>query len=248
MLTWKSGRHDRSKQIRTRKKRYNLDTMMPITPMTPITRFLPVLTLAMIAIILVSSGTALADVTYTDHIEIHANSIAVQITETYTGGDAAIVERNIAEADDRSAYIREAENNILAWSSSYIIVDDDPLQTETVHANVTVTNVSGTFLINSTLKYAVTTPLDSGSHSIWIQGHPGVVKRTIIIPDDINMESIVGIKDSETVEVDGCTVITGVSDMQDADVCTVMVPAATCCSRDRSGWSVVGAQEKAVMS
>jgi hypothetical protein len=186
--------------------------MMPITPMTPITRFLPVLTLAMIAIILVSSGTALADVTYTDHIEIHANSIAVQITETYTGGDAAIVERNIAEADDRSAYIREAENNILAWSSSYIIVDDDPLQTETVHANVTVTNVSGTFLINSTLKYAVTTPLDSGSHSIWIQGHPGVVKRTIIIPDDINMESIVGIKDSETVEVDGCTVITGVSD------------------------------------
>ncbi len=179
--------------------------------MIPITRFIHVLTLAMLAIIL-TSGIALADVTYTDHIEIHANSIVVQITETYTGSDAAIVERNIAEADDRSAYIREAENNILAWSSSYIIVDDDPLQTETVHANVTVTNVSGTFLINSTLKYAVTTPLDSGSHSIWIQGHPGVVKRTIIIPDDINMESIVGIKDSETVEVDGCTVITGVSD------------------------------------
>ena len=183
--------------------------MMPITPMT---RFLHVLTLAMIAIILVSSGTALADVTYTDHIDIHANSIAVQITETYTGNDAAIVERNIAEAGDRSAYIREAENNILAWSGSYIIINDDPLQTETVHANVTVTNASGTFLINSTIKYAVTIALDSGSHSIWIQGHPGIVKRTIIIPDDINMDSIVGIKDSETVEEAGCTVITGVSD------------------------------------
>ena len=182
---------------------------MPITPMT---RFLHVLTLAMIAIILVSSGTALADVTYTDHIDIRANSIAVQITETYTGNDAAIVERNIAEAGDRSAYIREAENNILAWSGSYIIINDDPLQTETVHANVTVTNASGTFLINSTIKYAVTIALDSGSHSIWIQGHPGIVKRTIIIPDDINMDSIVGIKDSETVEEAGCTVITGVSD------------------------------------
>ncbi len=165
----------------------------------------------LIILIALIPGTALADVTYIDHIDIRANSIAVQITETYTGSDAAIVERNIAEADDRSAYIRAAENNILAWSSSYIIVDDDPLQTETVHANVTVTNVSGTFLINSTLKYAVATPLDSGSHSIWIQGHPGVASRTIIIPDDINMDSIVGIKDSETAEVDGCTVITGVS-------------------------------------
>jgi hypothetical protein len=156
-------------------------------------------------------GTAAADVTYTDRIEIHANSIAVQITETYTGGDAAIIKRDIAEADDRSAYIREAENNILAWSSSYIIVDDDPLQTETVYANVTVTNVSGSFLINSTIKYAVAAPLDSGRHSIWIQGHPGVASRTIVIPDDINMESIVGIKDSRTVEEDGYTVITGVS-------------------------------------
>ncbi|MEA1905929.1 MAG: hypothetical protein U9N12_03080 [Euryarchaeota archaeon] len=183
-----------------------------MTPITPTTRFLPVLTLATLTIILVSSGTALADVTYTDHIDIRANAIAVQITETYTGGDAAIVERNIAEADDRSAYIREAENNILAWSDSYIIIDDDPLQTETVHANVTVTNASGTFLINSTIKYAVTTPLDSGSHSIWIQGHPGIVKRTIIIPDGIDMDSIVGIKDRETMEEAGYTIITGVSD------------------------------------
>lgn len=183
-----------------------------MTPITPTTRFLPVLTLATLAIILVSSGTALADVTYTDHIDIRANAIAVQITETYTGGDAAIVERNIAEADDRSAYIREAENNILAWSDSYIIIDDDPLQTETVHANVTVTNASGTFLINSTIKYAVTTPLDSGSHSIWIQGHPGIVKRTIIIPDGIDMDSIVGIKDRETMEEADYTIITGVSD------------------------------------
>ena len=164
-----------------------------------------------IILIALTSGTALADVTYTDRIEIHANSIAVQITETYTGSDAAIVERNIAEADDRSAYIREAENTILAWSSSYIIVDDDPLQTETEHANVTVTNVSGSFLINSTIKYAVAAPLDSGRHSIWIQGHPGVASRTITIPDDINMESIVGIKDSRTVEEDGYTVITGAS-------------------------------------
>ena len=179
--------------------------------MTPMTRLLPILTLVMIAIILVSSGTALADVTYTDHIDLRANSIAVQITETYTRNDAAIIERNIAKAENRSAYIRGAESNILAWSGSYIIIDDDPLQTETVHANVTVTNVTGTFLINSTIKYAVTAPLDSGSHSIWIQGHPGIVKRTIVIPDGINMESIVGIKDSETVDVDGCTVITGVS-------------------------------------
>lgn len=164
-----------------------------------------------IILIALIPGTALADVTYTDRIEIHANSIAVQITETYTGGDAAIIQRDIAEADDRSAYIREAENNILAWSSSYIIVDDDPSQTETEHANVTVTNASGSFLINSTIKYAVAAPLDSGRHSIWIQGHPGVASRTIIIPDDINMESIVGIKDSEIVEEDGYTVITGVS-------------------------------------
>ncbi len=180
--------------------------------MTPITRLLPILTLAMIAIILVSSGTALADVTYTDHIALRANSIAVQITETYTGNDAAIIEKNIAKAENRSAYIMGAENNILAWSGSYIIIDDDPLQTETVHANVTVTNVTGTFLINSTLKYTVTTPLDSGSHSIWIQGHPGIVKRTIVIPDGINMDSIVGIKDRETVEEAGYTIITGVSD------------------------------------
>ena len=175
------------------------------------TRLLPVLTLATIAIILTSSGTALADVTYTDHIDIGANSIAAQITETYTGNDAAIIKRNIAKANDRSAYIRDAENNILAWSSSYITIDDDPLQTETVHANVTVTNVSGTFLINSTIKYAVTTPLDSGSHSIWIQGHPGIVKRTIIIPDGIHIDSIAGIKNSETVEEAGYTIITGVS-------------------------------------
>lgn len=179
--------------------------------MTPMTRLLPILTLAMIAIILVSSGTALADVTYTDHIDLRANSIAVQITETYTGNDAAIIERNIAKAENRSAYIRGAESNILAWSGSYIIIDDDPLQTETVHANVTVTNITDTFLINSTIKYAVTTPLDSGSHSIWIQGHPGIVKRTIVIPDSINMDSIVGIKDRETVEEAGYTIITGVS-------------------------------------
>ena len=185
--------------------------MTPMTPITPITRFIPVLTLAMIAIIL-ASGTALADVTYTDHIDIRANSIAVQITETYTGNDAAIVERNIGEADDHSAYIMEAENNILAWSGLYIIINDDPLQTETIHANVTVTNVSDTFLINSTIKYAVTTPLDSGSHSIWIQGHPGIVKRAIIIPNGIHMDSIVGIKDKETVEEAGYTIITGVSD------------------------------------
>lgn len=215
MLTGKSGQHDRSKQIRRRKNHYDLDIMTPKTPMiliTPTTRFLPVLTLAMIAIILTSSGTALADVTYTDNIDIGANSIAVQITETYTGNDAATIERNIAKADNRSAYIREAENNILAWSGSYIIIDDDPLQTETVHAGVTVTNTSGTFLINSTLRYTVATPLDHGSHSIWIQGHPGIVKRTILILDGINMESIAGIKDKEAVEEAGYTVITGVSD------------------------------------
>jgi hypothetical protein len=185
--------------------------MTIITQITPITRFLPVLTLAMIALFLISSGTALADVTYTDHIDIRVNSIAVQITETYTGNDAAIIERNIAKAENRSAYIMDAENNIIAWSDSYIIIDDDPLQTETVHANVTVTNATGTFLINSTIKYAVTTPLDSGSHSIWIQGHPGIVKRTITIPDGINMDSIVGIKDTETAEEAGYIVITGVS-------------------------------------
>ena len=206
----------RSKQIRTRKKRYNRGSMTttPIIPMklmTQMIRFIPVLALAMIAIILVSSGTALANVTYTDHIDIRANSIAVQITETYTENDATIIERNLAKAENRSAYIREAENKILAWSGSYIIIDDDPLQTETVHANVTVTNVSGTFLINSTINYAVTTQLDAGSHSIWIQGHPGIIKRTIVIPDSINIDSIVGIKDRETVEEARRTVITGVS-------------------------------------
>ncbi len=80
-----------------------------------------------------------------------------------------------------------------------------------MHATVTVTNVSGTFLINSTINYAVTTPLDAGSHSIWIQGHPGIIKRTIVIPGGINIDSIVGIKDRKTVEEAGHTVITGVS-------------------------------------
>ena len=173
-------------------------------------RHIPVIALLMMAMVL-SSGTALADVTYTDYIDIRASSIAVQITETYTGGDAAIIEREIAESDDRSTYIREAESNILAWSRSYIIVDDDPLQTETERVDVDVTNISGSFLINSTLEYAVATPLDHGRHSIWIQGHPGVASRTIILPDDIDMESIVGIRESEIVDGAGYTMITGVS-------------------------------------
>ena len=148
----------------------------------------------LIILILLASGTAAADITYRDRIDIHADTISVQITEIYTGGDANIIQKEIA--DDRSAFMQRSEDNLAAWSTSYIIIDEDPSLLETQGIDVNVTNTSDCFVINSTLGYGIMTPIDCGRHSIWIQGHPAIDERTIILPENMDMESIAGIKDS----------------------------------------------------
>ncbi|MEA1944317.1 MAG: hypothetical protein U9N07_03115 [Euryarchaeota archaeon] len=144
--------------------------------------------------ILLASGTAAADIIYRDQIDIRADSIDVKIAEIYTGGDAAIVQKEIA--DDRSAFIQRSRDNLAAWSTSYIIIDDDPSLLETQGIDVNVTNMSDCFVINSTLEYEILTPIDCGRHSIWIQGHPAIDERTIILPENTDMKSIAGIKDT----------------------------------------------------
>lgn len=165
--------------------------------------------LILIILILLIPGTAAADVTYRDHIDIHPSDIDVQITEIYTGDDYAIVQGNLA--DDRSAFIQRSKDGITTWSSSYIIIDDDPslLQTKGVDVDVDVSD--SLIVINSTLKYSVAVSLDCSRHSIWIQGHPAIDERTIILPENVDMESIAGIKDSSTMKEDGRIMITGAS-------------------------------------
>ncbi len=160
-------------------------------------------------LLLLASGTASAGVVYTDHIDVGADSIVARISETYTGNDAEIVEREIAR--DRSAYIERAEETLLTWSTSYIVVDCDSSLLEMQHVDVNVTNVSGTFLINSTLEYGVAAPLDHGGHEIWIQGHPGIISRTITLPANVEIASVAGIKDPSEIEVNGHATVTGAS-------------------------------------
>ncbi|HDJ38673.1 MAG TPA: hypothetical protein ENF24_05790 [Methanosarcinales archaeon] len=180
---------------------------------------------------LLMSGTAAADVTYTDVIDIHADAISVQITETYTGNDAAIVKRDIA--GDYSAYVEQAEENLLAWGTSYIVIDDDPSLISVRAVDCEVAEVAGSYLINSTLEYEIATPLDRSSadvarfrsspctavrelmsrnrHSLWIQGHPAVTSRVIVIPLAMEMESITGLGDAEIATLSDRVTITGVS-------------------------------------
>ena len=182
-------------------------------------------------LLLLMSGTAAADVTYTDIIDVHADAISVRITETYTGNDAAIVKRDIA--NDRSAYVEQAEENLLAWSTSYLVIDDDPSLIVIREVDCEVTEVSGSYRINSTLDYEIAIPLDRSSadvacfqsnpctavrelmsrnrHSLWIQGHPAVTSRVIIIPLAMEMESIAGIGDAEIATLSDRVTITGVS-------------------------------------
>jgi len=162
----------------------------------------------LIILILLASGTAAADITYRDHIDIHADTISVQITEIYTGEENNIIQKRIA--DDRSAFMQRSEDNLAAWSTSYLLIDDDPSLLETQGVDVNVTNRSDCSVINSTLEYKIMTPIDHSKHSIWIQGHPAIDERTIILPENMDMESIAGIKNSNITN-DSRIMITGAS-------------------------------------
>jgi len=177
------------------------------------------------------TGTASAGIIYTDQIDIRADTISVQITETYTGNDAAIVKKDIS--NDRSAYIEQAEGNLLAWSTSYLVIDDDSSLIAIREVDVEVAEVAGSYIINSTLEYEIAMPLDRSSadvarfrsspctavrelmsrnrHSLWIQGHPAVANRVIIIPPKMEMESIAGLGDTEIATLSDRVTITGVS-------------------------------------
>jgi len=163
----------------------------------------------LLLLLLLASGTASADVVYTDHIDVGADTIVARISETYTGNDAKIVGKDLAGG--RSAYIERAEGTLLTWSTSYIVVDCDSSLLEMQHVDVNVTNVSGTFLINSMLEYGVATPLNRGGHEIWIQGHPGIISRTITLPANVEIASVAGIRDPSEIEVNGRATVTGAS-------------------------------------
>ena len=180
------------------------------SPTLPVVLPLLLPLLLLLLALLLASGTASAGVVYTDHIDVGADSIVARISETYTGNDAEIVERELAR--DRSAYIERAEGTLLAWSASYIVVDCDSSLLEMQRVDVNVTNVSGTFLITSTLEYRVATPLNRGGHEIWIQGHPGITSRTITLPANVELASVVGIKDPSELEMNGRATVTGASD------------------------------------
>ena len=171
---------------------------------------LPVVLPLLLLLLLLASGTASAGVVYTDHIDVGADSIVARISETYTGNDAKIVEKDLAD-DGRSAYIERAEETLLTWSTSYIVVDCDSSLLEMQRVDVNVTNVSGTFLINSTLEYGVAAPLNHGGHEIWIQGHPGIISRTITLPANVEIASVAGIRDPSEIEVNGHVTVTGAS-------------------------------------
>jgi hypothetical protein len=194
-----------------RSSAFSSGSQLPVsrTKRSPIIPSVLLLLLPLLLLLLLASGTASAGVVYTDHIDVGADTIVARISETYTGNDAEIVERDLAGG--RSTYIERAEETLLAWGTSYIVVDCDSSLLEMQRVDVNVTNVSGTFLINSTLEYGVAASLDHGGHSIWIQGHPGITSRTITLPANVEIASVAGIRDPSEIEVNGHATVTGAS-------------------------------------
>ncbi|MCK5661229.1 MAG: hypothetical protein KAH86_07700, partial [Methanosarcinales archaeon] len=59
--------------------------------------------------------------------------------------------------------------------------------------------------------YALSDTLDEGEYVVKIMGNPDIRKRRIVLPEEVTLESVEGLKEVQQTETDGRIVLTGVS-------------------------------------
>jgi hypothetical protein len=166
----------------------------------------------LISLILVLSSISLssADATFTNELQIHDTSIDFTINEMYTGVDAEAFRlgldsdnNSIVSQKEVESFVDEFKRNSTGQYLGYVLIDDGntvlsldsfDMQVSGAEGNVNTSQIK----VTTNIIYGAPESLKSGTHSIWVIGHPAIEKMSIYLPSEMLVTDIDGIDELQT--------------------------------------------------
>ncbi|WMW23169.1 hypothetical protein RE476_04890 [Methanolobus mangrovi] len=166
---------------------------------------------------------ASADVSFTNNIEMHEESITFVIHETYTLDDALGFREDL-DADNsgnvnasevevfKESYLSDRKAQFLEYvlidnGSLPLNIDSADLQFEGADGMVDISQLNVTTIV----QYGANSTISEGKHSVWVLGHPLIDNMRFVLPADMELVSYDGLDNASQSVQDGRVVLEGVS-------------------------------------
>lgn len=169
------------------------------------------------------ASTASADVSFTNHFDIHGNYINFTIIEKYTGldsesfrNDLDLDEDGSVDSDELGAFKEVFLDSRADQFLEYIEIDGNSSSFRLVSVDMSFDGAEGdvnkdVLLVTTFVKYELGSDVSTGEHSIWILGHPMIENMMIILPEGMSLDSYTGLENVSQSTKSGRMVLEGSS-------------------------------------
>lgn len=164
-----------------------------------------------------------ADAVYTNDIDITSDSIDFTINETYTGDNALNIRNGLDVNNNSNINSSEVDNFKEKYLESrkseypeYISIDDGDVSIKMESVDMEFRNAIGDvnedeLRVITDIKFTIPSGIPDGYHEIWIQGHPSIENMNVALPEDVNLNSVRGLGNTENTTENGRTIVEGKS-------------------------------------
>ncbi|MCS3924564.1 hypothetical protein [Methanosalsum natronophilum] len=161
--------------------------------------------------------------TYSNYIDIQEYHIKFKIIEEYSGTYAIelknLIDMNndgIINSSEINQFIETYINIKEDEFKEYIIINDGETELNLTSIEMNLGEIEGNInetddnvLVTTDIQFEFVDSISTGENHIWIQGHPSIEEKQIILPEGFELISYHGLDDSETSTENERVLLTG---------------------------------------